>query len=45
MDFDESGWEKKIVKIFKALSIMEKVKYLKPHFSSTLSELASFLFL
>lgn len=43
MDFDEAGWEKKIVKVYKALSIMEKVKYLEPHFSKTFSDLASFL--
>lgn len=43
MDFDEAGWEKKVVKIYKALSVMEKVKYLEPHFSKTFSDLASFL--
>lgn len=43
MNFDEAGWEKKIVKIYKALSIMEKVKYLEPHLSKTFSDLASFL--
>jgi len=45
LNFDESLWEKKVVKIFKALSMMERFKYLEPHFSKSFGELAQYLFL
>lgn len=45
LNFDEAHWEKKVVKIFKALSMMERYKYLDPHFSKSFSELAQYLFL
>ena len=40
MDFDDGTWEKKIVKLYKALSSMEKLKYLEPHFSKSINDLA-----
>ena len=40
MNFDEDKWEKKIVKIYKALAVMEKVKYIEPHFSRSFTDLA-----
>ena len=43
MNFDDQSWERKILKIFKALQIMEKAKYLEPHFSLSFYELAQFL--
>ena len=42
-DFDNDSWEKKIVKIFKALKVMEKHKDGEPLFSNALKELAGFL--
>jgi hypothetical protein len=36
-------WEKKIVKIHKALTVMEKQKYLNPHFSLSFGDLAQHL--
>ncbi len=45
LNFDEVGWEKKIVKLFKGLTMMERYKYLDPHFSKSFSELAQYLFL
>jgi len=32
-DSEEGRWEKKVVKIHKAMTLMEKAKYLEPHFS------------
>jgi hypothetical protein len=43
LEFDEPRWERKIVKIFKVLSMMDKAKYLDPHFSNTIQALAEFL--
>jgi hypothetical protein len=43
LDFDEANWEKKIVKIYRALQLMEKVKYLEPHFSKAFGDLASLI--
>lgn len=45
LNFDESSWIKKIVKLFKALTMMERYKYLDPHFSKSFSELAHYLLL
>eukprot|EP00347_Sterkiella_histriomuscorum_P008468 403344982 len=42
MNFDGTSWEKKIVKIFKAMTLMEKYKYLEPHFSKSFLDLAQF---
>ena len=38
-EFDQRTWEKKIVKLYKMLAVMEKLKYLEPHFSTSLREL------
>ena len=32
-DFDNDSWERKVVKIYKALSLMERYKQKKPVFS------------
>jgi len=42
-DFDNDAWEKKILKIMKALILMERHKASEPHFSKSFEELASFL--
>ena len=42
-DFDNDLWEKKIVKIFKALKVMERQKMSEPHLSHAFSELGNFL--
>jgi len=43
LEFDEDAWEKKIVKIYKGLVYMEKVKYLEPHFSGSFMALADYI--
>ena len=40
MNFDDAKWERRIVKAYKAMIVMEKVKYLDPHFSRAFTELA-----
>ncbi len=40
--FDQS-WSRKILKIHKSLQIMEKVKYLQPHFSHSFTDLSAYL--
>ena len=42
-DFDQEGWEKKVVKIYKALQMMEKHKQEEPFLSKSFQELASHL--
>ena len=42
-DFDQEGWEKKIVKIYRALALMEKHKVEEPFFSKSFQELAQHL--
>ena len=42
-DFDNDSWEAKIVKIFKALNVMERHKLNEPLFSKSFSELANYL--
>jgi hypothetical protein len=41
--FDEIRWAKKIVKLYKVLSHLEKMKYLEPYFSKGISQLARYL--
>ena len=43
LEFNNDAWEKKVVKIFKALSVMEKHKKEEPFFSKSFEELATFL--
>ena len=42
-DFDNESWETKIVKTFKALSVMERHKLNEPVFSKSFAELANYL--
>ena len=42
-NFDVHSWEKKIVKIFKALQVMERHKLGKPFLSNSFTELATYL--
>ena len=42
-DFDNETWEKKVIKLFKALNVMERQKLNEPIFSKSLSELANYL--
>jgi len=42
-NFDINSWEKKVVKIFRALSVMERHKLGEPFFTKSFSELASYL--
>jgi len=42
-DFDNDSWEKKIVKIFKALNVMERHKTTEPVFSKSFSELGNYI--
>lgn len=42
-DFDNEAWEKKVIKLFKALNVMERQKLNEPIFSKSLSELANYL--
>ena len=42
-DFDNDSWEKKIIKVFKALSVMERHKLNEPVLSKSFSELANYL--
>ena len=42
-DFDHEAWEIKLIKIFKALSVMERHKLNEPVFSKSFSELANYL--
>ena len=42
-DFDKESWETKIIKVYKALTVMEKHKVNEPIFSRSFSELATYL--
>ena len=42
-EFDSGAWEKKLLKIYKALRLMEKHKQTEPYFSDSFKELAIFL--
>ena len=42
-DFDNDSWERKIVKIFKALNVMERHKQAEPLFSKAFGELGNYI--
>lgn len=42
-DFDNDSWEYKMIKLFKALTVMERHKLNEPLFSKSFSELANYL--
>ena len=42
-DFDNDSWERKIVKIFKALNVMERHKMSEPLFSKAFGELGNYI--
>ena len=43
LEFNNESWEKKVIKIFKAMNVMEKHKEDETHFSKAFAELARFL--
>jgi len=42
-NLDDSNFEKKVVKIYKAMRIMEQAKHLEPKFSESIKELAKYI--
>ena len=42
-EFDNESWEHKMVKLYKALNVMERHKLNEPLFSKSFSELANYL--
>lgn len=43
IDVDELTFEKKVIKLYKALKLMEKQKHLEPNFSDGIKELAFYI--
>ena len=42
MKLEDEKWAKYITKIFKSLVMMERIKYLEPHFSKFIAPLAKY---
>lgn len=42
-NLDDSNFEKKVVKIYKAMRIMEQAKHLEPKFSESIKELSKYI--
>ena len=43
MKFDERKWAGTFVKVYRHMKLMEKAKYLEPHFSSLVTPIAQYL--
>jgi hypothetical protein len=43
MRFDEKRWANTFLKVFKHMRVMERTKYLQPHFSVYITAIAKYL--